>query len=80
MNDLDVVIKKIICEQLGVSIDSIQNEKSISKDFKADSLDKVSLLVAIEEKLQIQISDQQAKNIQTVGDIISAARALTEKK
>lgn len=64
-------IKAIIAEQLSAEPDKITPETSIIDDLGADSLDVVELVMALEEKFGIEIPDEDAEKITTVGDIVS---------
>ncbi|OQB15775.1 MAG: Acyl carrier protein [Firmicutes bacterium ADurb.Bin193] len=64
-------IKEIIVEQLGVSEDKVTLESSLMDDLGADSLDLVELVMAMEQEFEIEISDEDAENIKTVGDIVN---------
>jgi acyl carrier protein len=64
-------IKGIIVEQLGVSGDEIVPEASFIDDLGADSLDIVELVMAMEEAFDVEIPDDDAEKIQTIGDAIS---------
>ena len=63
-------VKSIIADQLGVSEDEIKMESSFIEDLGADSLDIVELVMAMEEEFEIEIPDEEAENIKTVGDAI----------
>ena len=63
-------IKSIIVEQLGVAAEEVVREASFIEDLGADSLDIVELVMALEEEYDIEISDEDAEKIQTVGDAI----------
>ncbi|KAI4840449.1 acyl carrier protein [Plasmodium brasilianum] len=63
-------IKQIISKQLSVEEDKIQTDSNFTKDLGADSLDLVELIMALEEKFSITISDQDALKINTVQDAI----------
>ncbi|CAA9986766.1 acyl carrier protein, putative [Plasmodium knowlesi strain H] len=63
-------IKKVISKQLSVEEEKIQMESNFTKDLGADSLDIVELIMALEEKFNITISDQDALKINTVQDAI----------
>ena len=68
MADMDK-IKKIITEQLGVDEADITPESRFLDDLGADSLDTVELVMALEEEFGIEIPDEDAEKIQTVGDV-----------
>lgn len=63
-------VKSIIVEQLGISEDDVKPEASFIDDLGADSLDIVELVMAMEEEFEIEIPDEEAENIKTVGDAI----------
>jgi acyl carrier protein len=73
-------IKEIIVEQLGVSAEEIVPEASFTDDLGADSLDIVELVMAIEEEFSLEIPDDDAEKIQTIGDAISYVEERTEGK
>jgi len=64
-------VKSIIVEQLGVPAEDVTEEASFIEDLGADSLDIVELVMALEEEYDIEISDEDAEKIQTVGDAIT---------
>ncbi|MCC6933838.1 MAG: acyl carrier protein [Deltaproteobacteria bacterium] len=64
-------VKAIIVEQLNVPAEEITPEASFIDDLGADSLDIVELVMALEEEYDIEISDEEAEKIQTVGDAVS---------
>jgi acyl carrier protein len=63
-------VKEIICEQLGVEEDDIDPSKKFIEDLGADSLDTVELVMAFEEEFDLEIPDEDAEKIVTVGDAI----------
>jgi acyl carrier protein len=63
-------LKKVIATQLGVEESKIVMEASFREDLKADSLDLVELIMAIEEEFGADISDEDAQKIKTVGDAV----------
>jgi acyl carrier protein len=67
---IDQRVKDIIVEQLGVKPDQVTPEAKLIEDLGADSLDAVELVMALEEEFGIEVPDEQAEKLQTVGDII----------
>lgn len=68
MSDIADRVKKIVVEHLGIGEDKVAPEASFIDDLGADSLDIVELVMAFEEEFGIEIPDDAAKDIQTVGD------------
>lgn len=69
-NPLADRIGKIIVEQLGVNEDQVKPEAKFIEDLGADSLDTVELVMALEEKFETEIPDEDAEKLQSVGDVI----------
>lgn len=69
--NIEAKVKTIITDQLGVSEDEIKLESSFIEDLGADSLDIVELVMAMEEEFEVEIPDEEAANIKTVGDAIN---------
>ena len=63
-------MKNVIVEQLGVKPEEVVPEASFVDDLGADSLDTVELVMALEEEFGIEIPDEDAEKIQSVGDAI----------
>ena len=70
MSDTAERVKKIVVEHLGVDEDKIVEKASFIDDLGADSLDTVELVMAFEEEFGVEIPDEVAETIQTVGDAI----------
>jgi acyl carrier protein len=70
-------VKKIIVEQLGVEDNEVTAEASITEDLGADSLDQVELVMAFETEFGIDIPDEEAEKIKTVGDAVTKIDAST---
>lgn len=70
MASIEDKVKSIIVDQLGCQADEVSPEKSFVDDLEADSLDIVELVMAMEEQFEIEIPDEEAENIKTVGDAI----------
>lgn len=71
MSDTTDRVAKIVVEHLGVEADKVKPEASFIDDLGADSLDTVELVMAFEEEFSIEIPDDAAETIQTVGDAVS---------
>ena len=63
-------MKKIIVEQLGVDDGDVTPQASFVEDLNADSLDLVELIMSLEEEFNLEISDEDAEKIHTVGDAL----------
>ena len=63
-------VRDLIVDQLGVSPDEVTKEASFIDDLGADSLDTVELIMAFEEEFGIEIPDEDAEKMSTVGDAI----------
>ena len=61
---------ELIVEQLDADVKNISNDDSFMDDLGADSLDTVELIMAFEEEFDIEIPDEDAEKIRTVGDVI----------
>ena len=74
--DIEAKVKEIIVEQLGVDEAQVTAEASFIDDLGADSLDTVELVMAFEEKFDIEIPDEDAEKMRSVGE---AVQYLTSK-
>lgn len=63
-------LKPIIAEQLGVDEADVTPEASFTEDLNADSLDLVEMIMSLEEQFKLQISDEDAEKITTVGEAV----------
>ena len=63
-------VKEVVVEQLNVNPDEVKEESKFVEDLGADSLDVVELVMALEEKFEIEIPDEDAEKIATVTDAI----------
>tara|TARA_B100000586_G_C19997347_1_gene378911 strand:- start:587 stop:817 length:231 start_codon:yes stop_codon:yes gene_type:complete len=64
-------VRKIVCEQLGVSNDEVNKDSSFVDDLGADSLDTVELVMALEEEFDLEIADEEAEKISTVEEAVN---------
>ncbi len=64
-------VKKILAAQRDIDVNKITESTDIAEDLGADSLDVVELMMSIEEEFGIEISDEEARNFKTVGDVVS---------
>jgi acyl carrier protein len=67
---IDQRVKDIVVEQLGVKPDQVTPSAKFIEDLGADSLDTVELVMALEEEFGIEVPDEQAEKLQSVGDVI----------
>ncbi|OGC33853.1 acyl carrier protein [candidate division WOR-1 bacterium RIFOXYB2_FULL_48_7] len=72
-------IKKVVAEQLGVNEAEVTRTSSFVDDLGADSLDTVELVMALEEAFGIEIPDEDAEKIKTVGDTITYVMSHAKK-
>ena len=63
-------VKEIIVRQLGVNADEVTEDASFVEDLGADSLDTVELVMELEKEFNMEISDEEAANLSTVGEAI----------
>jgi acyl carrier protein len=77
MSGIEDKVKDIIAEELGVERDKLTDDASFMEDLGADSLDQVELVMAFEKEFDIDIPDEEAEKLRTVGD---ALRYLHEKQ
>lgn len=72
-------VKEIIVEQLGVDVAQVTESAKFIEDLGADSLDTVELVMALEEEFSIEIPDEDAEKILSVGDAINYINNNAEK-
>ncbi len=73
-------VREIIVEQLGVDPEQVTHEASFVDDLGADSLDTVELVMALEEEFDLEIPDEDAEKITTVGEAIDYIERNMEKE
>ena len=70
MSEIEARVKTIIIEKFGVSESEVTSEANFTNDLSADSLDRVELIMEIEDEFGISIPEEQAEKIATVGDAV----------
>lgn len=65
----------LIAEQFGVSADSLSAQTNLKEELSADSIDVVELIMALEEKFDVTIEDEDVANIETISDIVEYINA-----
>ena len=73
--NVEMKVRSIIVDQLGVGEDEVKNESSFTDDLGADSLDIVELVMAMEDEFDVEIPDDQAESIKTVKDAVDFINA-----
>jgi acyl carrier protein len=71
MSNVEEKVKDIIVEELGVEREKLTTDASFMEDLGADSLDTVELVMAFEKEFDIDIPDEEAEKLRTVGDAMS---------
>ena len=78
-DDTDISkVRGMIAEQLGIGLEQVTDEAKFIDDLGADSLDVVELVMALEEEFDIEIADEEAEQIATVGDAINFIKKLAQ--
>jgi acyl carrier protein len=78
MADIAEQVRRIIAEQLMVELDEVTDDASFIEDLGADSLDTVEMIMEIEDEFGIEIPDEDAEKIQTVGQAIEYVKQKVE--
>lgn len=73
-------VQNVVSEQLGVDSDKVTPDAEFVQDLNADSLDLVELIMQLEEEFGVEISDEEAENIVTVGDALEYIQEHTAAK
>ena len=80
MSEIEARVKEIIVEKFGVSESEVTSEANFTNDLSADSLDRVELIMEIEDEFGISIPEDQAENIVTVGDAVKYVEKMVAEK
>lgn len=76
-DSLEERMRHIIADQLGVELEKVVPSAHFEEDLNADSLDLVELIMTLEEEFDVQISEEEAEKLRTVGDAIEYVREHT---
>ncbi len=68
MSASGVTVRDIVANKFGLSVDALSHETSFIQDLNADSLDKVELIMLLEEAFQLEIMDAEAEELMSIGD------------
>ena len=79
-SEIESKVKSIIAEQLGVKPEEVTAQASFIDDLGADSLDTVELIMALEEEFGVEIPDEDAEKMTTVGDAVKYIEEKAAKK
>ncbi len=71
MSEIEARVREIIASELGVEVEKVTDDASFVEDLGADSLDTVELVMAFEEEFAVEIPDEDAEQMATVGDAIA---------
>ena len=71
MSDIREKVIEIVVDQLDAKPEDVDESKSFTEDLQADSLAIVELVLALEEKFDVKIPDEEVKNLKTVGDAVA---------
>ncbi len=74
IKEMEEKVKDIIVEELGVERDKLKDDASFMEELGADSLDTVELVMAFEKEFDIDIPDEEAEKLRTVGDALKYLR------
>lgn len=80
MSDIPARVSNVLCSILNVDPERVTPEAKIIGDLDADSLDTIEVVMTLEEEFGIEITDEIAESIRTVGDAIKAVTQLTSDK
>ena len=72
-------IREIIADKLSINEDEITMDSAFLEDLNADSLDIVELIMALEDELDMEIPDEDAENVVTVGDVVNFVKSHVEE-
>ena len=81
LSDADTkALQDILVEQLGVQENQLTHDARIEEDLGADSLDKVEIIMSVDERFNVSVPDEIAERVSTVGDLVETLAELLEKR
>ena len=80
MSEIADRVRSVISDQLMVDLEEVSDESSFVEDLGADSLDTVELIMEFEDEFGVEISDEDAEKISTVGEAIAYLEKLVDSK
>ncbi|VEU80269.1 acyl carrier protein [Haploplasma axanthum] len=69
-------IKELVVQEMNIPAEKVSLESRIAEDLGADSIDAIELIMGVEEEFDIEISDDEAMNIKTIGDLVAVITKL----
>ncbi|MDY0277388.1 MAG: acyl carrier protein [Acholeplasma sp.] len=69
-------IKELVVQEMNIPAEKVTLESKIAEDLGADSIDAIELIMGVEEEFGIEISDEEAMNIKTIGDLVDVINRL----
>jgi len=72
-------VRKMLAEQLNISVDKVKPDSRVIEDLGADSLDVVEMLMLLEDEFNITVSDEESVDLKTVADIVKVIENKTKK-
>lgn len=70
-------IKELVAQEMNIPAEKISLESRINEDLEADSIDAIELIMGVEEEFDIEISDDEAMGIKTIGDLVNVINKLS---
>ncbi len=77
MDDIELKVKKIVSEQLGIPVDQINNSSAFIADLGGDSLDTVEMVLTLEDRFGFEVEEEVAEELHTVQAVIDLIKLRT---
>ena len=69
-SEVQAAVIKVVAEKMGINEDDVSRDTRFAEDLDADSLDTVELIMDLEDEFEIAIGDEEARKLQTIGDVV----------